>query len=140
MADLSITAASVLASANCAPTKQYLAGATITQGALVYLDPTLSVWKLTDADAASTGNLSNSRIGIALVGAANNQPMDVAERDVFFTPGATLTNGIAYYASRNAGAICPVADVGAGNYATFVGIARTTAILNLNPTAAGVVV
>lgn len=140
MADLSITAASVLASANCAPTKQYLAGATITQGALVYLDPTTNTWKLTDADASSAGNLSNSRIGIALVGGSANQPMDVAERDVFFTPGATLTNGVAYYASRNAGGICAVADVGSGNYATFVGIARTTAVLNLNPTASGITV
>lgn len=140
MADLSITAASVLASANCAPTRQYNAGATITQGQLVYLDPTLSVWKLCDADAGTAGNNYNSRIGIALVGASNNQPLDVAERDVYFTPGATLTNGIAYYASRNAGAICPVADVGSGNYATVVGIARSTTILNLNPTPSGIAV
>jgi hypothetical protein len=139
MADLSITAANVLSSANAAPVKSYNYGATITAGQLVYLDSN-NKWQLTDADASSAGNNANSMVGVALVGGANNQPGVVALRDVFFTPGATLTNGIAYYASRNAGAICPVADVGAGNYATVIGIARSTTVLNLNPTPSGITV
>ena len=77
-------------------------------------------------------------MGVALVGGANNQPGVVAVRDVYFTPGATLTNGIAYYVSQNAGAIAPVADIGSGNYATVIGIARSTTILNLNPTPSGI--
>lgn len=139
MADLSITAANVLSSANAAPVKSYNYGATITAGQIVYLDSN-NKWQLTDADASSAGNNANSIVGVALVGGANNQPGVVATRDVYFTPGATLTNGIAYYASRNAGALCPVADVGAGNYATVIGIARSTTILNLNPTPSGITV
>ena len=140
MADLSITAASVLASANCAPDKQYNFGATVTAGQVVYLDTSTNTWKLTDSDASSAGNNANSIIGIALVGGSNNQPAVVAKRDIYFTPGATLTNGIAYYVSKNAGAICPVADVGSGNYATFLGIARSTSILNLEPVPSGITV
>ena len=139
MADLSVTAASVLASANAAPIKQYNYGATITAGQVVYLDSN-NKWQLTDANASSAGNNANSIVGIALVGGANNQPGVVATRDVYFTPGATLTNGIAYYVSQNAGAIAPVADVQTGNYATVLGIARSTTILNLNPTASGITV
>jgi hypothetical protein len=139
MADLSVTAASVIASANATILKNYNAGATITAGQVVYLDAN-SKWQLMDANASATGNDPANTRGIALGGGANNQPIAVATKDSWFTPGATLTNSIAYYASQNAGGIAPVADLGAGNYGTFLGIARSTTILNLNPTAAGVVV
>lgn len=139
MADIAVTAANVLASANAAPIKNFNYGATITAGQVVYLDSN-NKWQLTDSDASSAGNNFNSVVGLTLVGGANNQPGVVATRDVYFTPGGTLTNGIAYYVSRNAGAFCPVADVGSGNYGTFVGIARSTTILNLNPTPSGIAV
>lgn len=139
MADISVTAASVAASANAVVLKQYNAGATIAAGEVVYLDAN-NKWQLMDANASATGNDPSNTRGIALGGGANNQPIAVATKDSYFTPGATLTNGIAYYASANAGKIAPVADVGSGNYATFIGIARSTSILNLNPTAAGIAV
>lgn len=139
MADIAVTAASVLASPNATPIKNYNFGATVTQGQVVYLDAN-NKWQLGDSDASSAGNNANSVVGIALVGGANNQPAVVVTRDIFFTPGATLTNGLAYYVSRNAGAFCLVADVGAGNYSTPIGVARSTTVLNLNPTPAGVVV
>lgn len=137
MADLSITAASVLASANCAPTRGINYGATITQGQVVYYDSTTATWKLADANGSSTGNAANSRLGIALVSGANQQPGVVAERDSYFTPGATLTNGASYWVSSTAGGICPVADVASGNVAQFLGVAKSTTILHLNPTPSG---
>jgi hypothetical protein len=137
MADISVTAANVLASANCAPDKSHNYGATVTAGQVVYLDSN-GKWQLTDANASAAGNNANSTIGIALVGGANNQPGVVATKDIYFTPGATLTNGIAYYVSSNAGAIAPVADIAAGNYGTVIGIARSTTILNLNPLPSGI--
>ena len=139
MADLSVTAASVVASANAVKLNQYNAGATITAGQVVYLDAN-SKWQLMDANASATGNDPANTRGIALGGGANNQPITVAIKDSWFTPGATLTNSVAYYASPNAGAIAPVADITTGNYATVLGVARSTTILNLNPTAAGVAV
>lgn len=140
MADIVVTAANVIGSANGAPLKQYNFGATVTAGQVVYLD-TNNKWQLADADASAAGNNTNSIIGVALVGGANNQPGVVTSRDSFLNIGATLTNGVAYYVSRNAGAICSVADVGSGNYGTFLGMARTsTGLLNLNPTPSGITV
>jgi hypothetical protein len=139
MADISVTAASVVASANAVILRQYNAGATVTAGQVVYLDSNYK-WQLMDANASATGNSPDNTRGIALGGGANNQPLAVATRDSHFTPGATMSNGIAYYASPNAGGIAPVADLGAGNYPTFLGIAKSTTILNLNPTSAGITV
>lgn len=139
MADISITAASVRASANGVILKQYNYGATLTAGQLVYLD-TNSKWQAKDANAAVTGNNVADVTGVTLSGGANNQPGVVCIRDSDFEPGATLSNGASYYASANAGAICPAADVASGNYPTFVMVAKSTTKANLNPTAAGIAV
>ena len=136
MADLTITAASVLASANAIIERRYNFGATVTQGQAVYLDANTE-WQLLDADAAATGNgVSNVR-GIALVSGADGQPAIVALKDDDFTPGATLTVGASYYASGTAGGIAPAADLASGDYVVFLGVAKSTTKLNLNPTAAG---
>jgi hypothetical protein len=139
MADISVTAGSVLASANAVIERKYNAGATVAAGDVVYLDSN-NKWMLMDSNASAAGNNVADTRGIALGGGANNQPIAVCTRDSFFTPGATLTNGIAYYASPNAGKIAPVGDIGSGNYATVLGIARTTTVMNLNPTASGIAV
>lgn len=143
MADLSITAANVVASNQAIVEKRFNFGATITQGQVVYLD-TNNLWQLVDANAAATGNEVNTPRGVALSSGANGQPGVVVTRDVDFTPGATLTNGAAYFASPNAGAIAPSADIVGtnitGNYPTFLGLAKSATKLNLNPTAAGVTV
>lgn len=139
MANLSITAANVIASSSAVIRREYKAGATITAGQLVYLDAN-SVWQLVDSDAAATGNAVNDLRGIALNGAAANQPLSVCTQDLGgFTVGATLTNGTTYYASTTAGAIAN--DVPTTNaYPTIVGVARSAALLVLNPTASGVVI
>jgi hypothetical protein len=139
MADLSVTAASVLASNSADIKYNYKFGATVTTGQAVYLDAATNTWKLIDQDAAATGNgVSNIR-GIALNNGANNQPAAVCIRDIAFTPGTTLTNGTAVYASDNAGAITH--DVpGAGSYTTFLGLPISTTQMNLLPVAGGVAV
>ena len=48
------------------------------------------------------------------------------------TIGATLTAGTAYYLSDTAGGICPLADVGEGEYVCMLGLAKSTSILALN--------
>ena len=52
MADLTLTAASVLAGSN-ATTRLGTAGATITAGQVVYFDDTTNTFKLADTDSAT---------------------------------------------------------------------------------------
>lgn len=136
MADITITAASVVASggnviADCT------AGATITAGQVVYLESSSNTIKLADADSGTAE--VRSPYGIALNGGASGQPVKVL-RSGLVTIGATLTAGLAYYLSKTAGGICPVADIASGGYATVLGIATSTSVLKVNITESGVAV
>lgn len=137
MADLTINAAAVAASNQATIRREYPFGAAIGAGQLVYLDSNLR-WQLFDSDSTNGANVSDVR-GIALNNGANTQPAAVCIADPNFAPGATLTNGVTYYGSITAGAVAN--DVpNAGRFPVFVGVARSTSRLNLNPTAAGVAV
>lgn len=131
MADLAITAASVIASAG-ARTQSGTAGATITAGEIVYRDATDGKFKLAGATiAAVTG------VFIALNGAADGQPMQVAALgDVTFN--AVLTAGTDYYLSTNAGGISPRGDVAVEDAVILLGIARSTTVLKFKPIMSGV--
>jgi hypothetical protein len=127
MADLVVTAANVVAGAG-AHTEQGVAGAAITAGQVLYHDTDTDTWKLADSNSATAA--ARSPDGIALNGAASGQPIRVLTGGDI-TPGATLTAGVAYYLSDTPGGIAPVADVGAGEYATIIGIAESTTVLNV---------
>jgi hypothetical protein len=140
MADLAVTAASVLASTGGAAVirSTYKAGATITAGQAVYLGAA-STWLLIDQDAAATGNELATEHGIALNGASSGQPINVCIYDTAFTPGCTMTLGVAMYASDTAGGIGH--DIpGSGSYPVFLGIPKTTTVMFLNPVASGTVI
>lgn len=126
MADLTITAANVAAAAS-ATIVNGSAGATVTAGQAVYLDTNTNTYKLSDADASSTTGRVD---GVALNGAASGQPLRVITRGDL-TAGATLAVGEIYVISGTAGAICPVGDYATGDYLGLIGIARTTAILDV---------
>lgn len=133
MADLSITATSVVAPN--ATRAEGIAGETITAGQVVYKASDTGKWMKADSNSAT----AEARMpkGIALCGSALNQPIFVATKgDV--TLGAVLTAGVAYYLSDTPGGICPVADVGTGEYPSVLGIAKSTSVLNLNITSSGV--
>jgi hypothetical protein len=136
MADLSITAASVLAGSG-ARVKLGTAGATITAGKAVYLDAADNEYKLADCDSATAA--VRSPAGIALNGASDGQPLVVLEEGPI-TLGATMTAGVAYYLSPNPGGICPVADVLAGDYPVIIGIATSTTVLDVSIQEAGVAI
>lgn len=136
MADISITAASVNASAQATIRREYNFGATITAGQLLYLDAN-NKWQLMDSNAAATGNGLTDMRGVALHGGANNQPAAVVTADPDFTPGGTLVNGLSYYASPNAGALANSADIISGNYPVLAGIAKSTTKMNLTFVASG---
>lgn len=127
MADLSITAANVVAGAN-ARTESGVAGATITAGQVVYYDAVASNYKLADCDSATVA--ARSPRGIALNGAAAGQPLSVLTKGPV-TIGASLSGGVAYYLSGNAGGIAPVADLGSGDYPTILGIATSASVLDV---------
>lgn len=133
MADLTITAANVVAAAD-AVRESGTAGATVTAGQLVYLDTSDMKYKLADSNGAAALRVPS---GIALNGAANNQPLMI-QKGGDITIGATMTAGVAYYLSDAPGGICPVADLGSGEYPCIVGIAKSASVLSVNIQPSGV--
>jgi hypothetical protein len=139
MADLSINAAAVSPGSGYTPERGYPAGATITAGQLVYKDAN-NRWSLVDTDAGSGVGCNAADVrGIALHNSANTQPLVVATADANFGIGATVANGVGYWASNVAGGITATAPA-AGNYSVFVGIGISTSRITLRPLAAGVAV
>lgn len=134
MADISITAASVIAGAG-ATVKHVMAGATFVAGKGAVRDPATGKWVLSDSNHATAA--LRVPAGVSLNGAGDGQPLAVLT-DGPISLGAVLTAGVAYYASDTPGGICPVADVGSGEYATLLGIATSTSVLNVDIQASGV--
>lgn len=132
MADLVITAASVVRVTGLAVTKY--AGAAITQGQVVYLDSVTGTLFPCDADVLA----SSAGIGIALNAAAIGQPVSYLPAGCTITIGATVVPGRAYYVSTTTGAICLESDLGVGDFAHFIGFAISTTIISLSFIAAGV--
>jgi hypothetical protein len=135
MADLTITPASVVSGGGT--TRQGTAGATITAGQVVYLDSSDGKYKLADSDSGTAA--ARAPVGIALHAASSGQPL-LVQYDGPVTIGATLTPGLAYYLSKTAGGICPVADIASGGYATIIGIATSASVLDIKIHQSGVAV
>lgn len=127
MADLTITAANVVAGSS-SKRRERKAGATLTAGQLVYVDPADLKAKLGDSDnpAASVRAID----GIALHGASNNQPLTVHYEGPI-TIGATLVPGTIYVASDTPGGIMPAADLETGDYVTIIGVAISASVLDV---------
>jgi hypothetical protein len=127
MTDLSITATSVVAGSD-ATTEHRTAGETITAGQAVYIAAATKLVMKADSNSASAE--ARQPIGIALNGGAVNQPI-VIQRSGSLTLGATMTAGVAYYLSDTPGGICPVADIGSGEYSCVIGVATSTTVLKI---------
>lgn len=134
MADLTITAANVIAGAG-ADTENGTLGAAATAGQVLYKAASDGRWYLADNNAASAE--VRAPRGIALNGGSVNQPVRVLLSGPV-TIGATMTAGVAFYLSDTPGGICPVADLAAGEFPSIVGIATSTTVLNVNFQSAGV--
>lgn len=134
MADLSITAANVV-SGEGANIEHGKAGETVTAGKTVYQDAATKRWLLADSNSATAA--ARAPKGITLNGASLGQPLAVHKSGPL-TIGATLTPGVAYYQSDTAGGICPVADVGTGEYSTIIGIATSASVLDVAIQSSGV--
>lgn len=130
---ISITAANVLAGAGATVVDNLPAGATITQGQLVYLDQGSQTYKLAAASTAATAVLA----GIAATSAVSGQPIAVVTSGPAVTPGGTLTTGKPYCLGLTAGALILCSDEVASNYITFVGIATSTTKMVMKPVVSG---
>ncbi|UGX87117.1 hypothetical protein [Phyllobacterium meliloti] len=128
MVDLVITPANVVRGSN-AVSDSGIAGASITAGQAVYLDSAVSKYLLADSNSATVEQ--RKAVGIALNGASLNQPI-VVHRFGDITIGATLVAGTAYYLSDTPGGICPLADVGAGEYVCLLGLAKSTTVIGID--------
>lgn len=126
MADYSVTAASVQQSSS-AQVQAGTAGATITAGQAVFKDSTDSN-KIKLADC--TVDPSYECVGIAINNASDGQPMDYVVRDLGFNPGFAGAIGDVVILSE-AGALAPVADLSAADFAVVVGVFTTTSTMNL---------
>ena len=136
MADVSITAANVIAGSN-AQQASGISGVAITAGqSLAYDSSTVSV-KLSDVNSASAWQ--RTPIGIALNTAAAGQPI-VYQTGGDITIGGTLVAGTAYYASGTPGGVRPQADNITGDYPALLGIATSTTVLRIGINAPGVII
>lgn len=129
MADVTITAANVTVGA--ATTRlvtgtaaQY--GAGVGQGQSVYKSTTDSKWYPADADAELTAAAG----GIALVPGVTDAYGVIATQGLV-NMGATLAVGQVYVVSTTAGGVAPYADLGTGDFVTILGVATTTALLDV---------
>lgn len=128
MTDIVITVANVAGGTN-AKREQGTAGATITAGQAVYFDATTGKYLLADSNSATAA--ARQALGIALHGALAGQPLAI-QKSGDITIGGTLVAGVAYYLSDTPGGICPVADVGAGEYVCLLGLAKSTTVLAID--------
>lgn len=125
MADFVITPSAVLAGSNSSSVTG-LTGETITAGKAVYLASATKKWMLADSNSATAE--ARQATGISLNGASLNQPISV-HKFGDLTVGAVLTAGQAVYLSDTAGGLCPLADVGSGEYVCLIGLAKSTSLL-----------
>lgn len=107
MADLTVTAGSVLFSSGAAPVKTYNAGASITAGQALYLDSATGTLKLAQSDGTAA---EADAVGISLHAAGTGQPLAYAGTGSIINIGAT-TAKTHYMVSDTAGKVAPIADV-----------------------------
>lgn len=126
MADLTITAANVASLGSASQRVTRVCGSVaITQGMPVYVSGN------TVLPAANTSVAAAAVAGIALNAASPGQYV-VYQTDGDINLGATLVVGMAYHVSA-AGLISPVTDATTADFNTYLGTARTAAILELQP-------
>jgi hypothetical protein len=104
-----------------------IAGATITAGQAVYVDPSDKSIKI----ASATGLAAiHQVIGIAVNGASTGQPVSVVTKDPNFGLGGTVTNGEIVVLGLT-GALDPCADITTGWFTGVMGVATDTSHINL---------
>ena len=134
MADISKTLANVTIGEEGVQFIVGQAGAAISQGEPVYLSTSDGKYYKTDAN---DGVAKAEAVGIALIPVATNGYFLIQTAGLI-NLGATLVTGTSYYVSTTAGGICLESDLASTNFTTFLGIATSTSLLELDITVSGV--
>ena len=130
----SLALGTAITAGNDATTADYVAGATIAAGNVVYIDENDSK----KIKPATTGSAALAKaVGIALNGAAANQPVKVITKGTLENC-ATMVVGEAYFVSDTAGQVYPSPDYLTGDFGCFLGFAQTATKLKLMPFSIGV--
>ena len=133
MANITQTAANVAAGSSATRVQLVQAGEAITQGMPVYL---ASDGKYYQTDANDTAVKAQSK-GIAVLPASTDGYFLMAV-DGLINLGATLAVGQIYCVSATKGAIAPYGDLTTNDFVTILGIATTTALMDINIVISGV--
>jgi hypothetical protein len=133
MADLSITAANVKAGSASTRVQLVQAGEAIDQGEPAYL---ASDGKYYQTDANDTAIKAQAK-GIAITPASTDGYF-LLTVDGLVNLGATLAVGQIYVCSATKGGIAPYADLTTNDFVTILGVATTTALLDINLLVSGV--
>ena len=134
MTDLVITAANVVPGAN-SKQETGTAGEALAPGKLIYKAAATNKWMLSDSNSATAE--ARTPTAVCLTGSGLNQPV-VAHRSGLLTIGAAVAANTPYFASDTPGGICPIADVGTGEYMTEVGIAVSATVIDVSFKSTGV--
>ena len=134
MAILSQTAANVGIGSLTATLRPVTVGEAVTQGMPGYRNATDG--KYYKADANDTA--AKAEVVCIFLTPASTDGHAVALLLGLVNLGATLAVGTAYYLSNTAGAIQLASDLVSSDYVTYLGTAKTTALLDFNPQASGV--
>lgn len=118
MADLTVTAASVLFTSGTQVTRN--AGASVTAGQAVYFDSSASNLKLAQADGTAA---EADAVGIALHAAGSGQPLTYAGQGSVINIGATTSKATTYMVSATAGGVAPQGDLTGGQRIVRLGYA-----------------
>lgn len=127
MADISITAANV-AKGTSSTVQDGTAGEALTAGQCVYLKSSDSLIYKADSDNTSA---TSAAVGIALHAASTNQPIRYLTSGPI-TIGGTIVAGEVYCVSNNAGGICPLSDIGVGDYTVILGVGASVTVIQVN--------
>lgn len=120
MAAITVTAGNVAPSSGTRY-RTVVAGESVTQGQPVYRKSSDNRYYKADNGAQASARAA----GIALDAASAGQPMVIAITGSTLNIGGTVTVGAAYYVGSSGG-IIPAADLGSGDYVTFLGVGVTT--------------
>jgi len=130
MADLSITASDVLVVSGTPSTKK--AGEAITAGDLVYAFNSTHMKKAANSNA-TVADIS----GIALNNATLGQTLSYLGAGTVALGTSVLTVAETYCVSNTSGKICPIGDIGSGEYLSYFGYGGTTSNMTISIEATG---